>query len=229
MAPSKPLWRTIISYSGLMLVCLAAFVGADPVSLNIGGDPNMVIEEAPPTYWWPAAAVGGGGAAGAGAGRGAVVAAPYDLVVVAPHTAKRGGVVALRLYLTNTGRQASRDTRLSWWLTDPNGTVWDRGAQSLLVASGLTSLVRPVRLPEDAVLGGWTAHARVEPPDAEAAEAEDGFLVTRPWPLWWALLLILGALLVFVAYAVWGRRLARQNAEDDDEEPEAPPLPSTRP
>jgi len=95
---------------------------------------------------------------------------------------------------------------------------------------GLNLMSRMLNRPPDAAaVGLWTAHARVDPPDAAPASAYDAFDVTRPWPPWWALLLALGALLVVAAYVGWGRRLGRQKASDDAEDEDDGPVPPRPP
>ena len=209
---------------GIAAILIAATVilavRADQFCVTGGGGPDLVVTQGglPGACIWPTAApvVGGGG--GGGGGGKIPVLAPYDVLVRVPDQVRPGSTVPLTIQLTNTGQTAQQDSTLSWWLTDPNGTVWDRGRQSILVARGLTTLLRHSQVPPEGPLGAWTAHARIQPPTPiGAAESTDTFQV-RPLPLWvWGMILGMAAGILLVLGLRRRRRGVKEESEEEGE------------
>lgn len=160
----------IVSCTIFFVFLALPVLGEDWVVNPAGGTPEILLtasEVSETMPWYVPALAKPSAEEAAGTGRGTLFLQPnpYDVYIeIEKDHVTAGKRFPVTIWLNNTGRIADIDSRLDYWLTDPNGTRWAENSEPINVPSGMTPYRRTLYTPPDAVIGEWNVTAVLQPP-----------------------------------------------------------------
>lgn len=219
-----------------VLAVLPGVSAQDWVVAPAGGtaDTLLTMSEVSDLLPWYVPSLALPAAEGEAGGRGAgpvVVAPPYDLYIeIEEDHVVAGKRFPLTIWLNNTGRTADLDSRLTYWLTDPNGTRWAENSEPLNVPSGMTPYRRTLYTPPNASIGEWNVTAVLTPPGWPPIQSSTQVFVEFPRGraiLTTTLFLVGGFVLGMLLMLLVVRHLGQRRPDAGPDIVGEPPRPST--